>query len=70
MRPNKYPTKIAQVGLFGFLLITTQLAWFVPLQETRPPLLENFDSFIKVFQDTCGVRKQSSIFKGYNKEII
>ena len=54
MHPNRYPTDAAQVGLVGTLLTGTALAWFAPLLEKKSPLLQDFEGFIREFQENFG----------------
>ena len=54
LHPSRYPTDVARVGLVGTLLTGTALAWFAPLLERHSPLLEDFEGFVKEFQDNFG----------------
>ena len=54
MHPNRHPTDTTRVGLVGTLLTGTTLAWFAPLLEKKSPLLQDFEGFIKEFQETFG----------------
>ena len=54
MHPNRYPTDATRVGLVGTLLTGTTLAWFAPLLEKQSHLLQDFDGFIKEFQESFG----------------
>ena len=47
MHPNIYPTDATWVRI-----IRTLLTWFAPLLEKNSPLLDDFDDFIKEFQES------------------
>ena len=54
MHPTHYPTNASQVRLVGTLLTSITLSWFAPLLETKSPLLNNVEEFIKEFKACFG----------------
>jgi hypothetical protein len=54
LHQHRYPNDRTQVGLIGTLFSSAILTWFIPFLEHQYPLLNNFETFLKEFDASCG----------------